>query len=424
MSIVQSESGNRELDLRFMQHLELKMLDFLVASCEKHGLTYYISGGTFLGAVRHEGFIPWDDDVDVALPRDDYEKLLSILEHELPEHFELATYHTKEGYNFLRAQIWDRRVEVLLTEYEPAQTCPCWIDIFPLDGVPDEGAVRNLWKIKLSYYELMWGLARIGESSRRHQGRSRAKQLAIDFGQAVHLDKLLNSKRWCRRRDAALQRMPFADCDFCFNAIGAYKFGSIFNKKEIYGEGRLYEFCGRKYNGPANYDAYLTQIYGDYMSLPPVEKRNWHGTKLHRKKKYCIGYTQGTFDMLHIGHLNLLKHAKEQCDYLIVGVNSDSLVWDYKQKRPVIPVEDRKEMLEALDMVDEVVVTSTLDKEAVFETVPFEAIFIGSDWKGNERWARTGERLARRGVDLIYLPHTDGVSSTMLRPLSADRVED
>ena len=141
-------------------------------------------------------------------------------------------------------------------------------------------------------------------------------------------------------------------------------------------------------------------------------------------KKYKVGYTQGVYDMFHIGHLNLLNHAKEQCDYLIVGVNSDSLVKEYKNKMPVISEEERAEIVRNIKAVDEVVIAHTLDKEEVLKLYRFDAIFIGDDWKGNHRWEQTRIALARHGVDLIFLPHTDGVSSTMLRPEKDDKVDE
>ena len=98
-----------------------------------------------------------------------------------------------------------------------------------------------------------------------------------------------------------------------------------------------------------------------------------------------IGYTQGTFDMFHIGHLNLIRNAKKHCDYLIVGVNADDLVESYKNKRPIVPLEERAEIVRAIRYVDEVIVTTTLDKKQVWEKVHFNEIYIGDDWKGNER---------------------------------------
>ena len=101
-----------------------------------------------------------------------------------------------------------------------------------------------------------------------------------------------------------------------------------------------------------------------------------------------IGYTQGTFDMFHIGHLNLIKNAKRHCDYLVVGVNSDDLVESYKNKRPIIPLDERVEIMRAIKYVDEVIVTNTLDKKEIWEKVRFNEIYIGDDWKGNERWEK------------------------------------
>ena len=132
-------------------------------------------------------------------------------------------------------------------------------------------------------------------------------------------------------------------------------------------------------------------------------------------KKYRIGYTQGAYDMFHIGHLNLLNHAKQYCDILIVGVNSDALVKAYKKKTPIIPEEQRREIVANIKAVDSCMIVDTLDKYKILEQVHFDAVFIGGDWKGNPRWVKTEEELNARGVDVVFLPHTDGISSTMLR---------
>ena len=128
-----------------------------------------------------------------------------------------------------------------------------------------------------------------------------------------------------------------------------------------------------------------------------------------------IGYTQGTFDMFHIGHLNLIKNAKRHCDYLVVGVNSDDLVESYKNKRPIIPLDERVEIMRAIKYVDEVIVTNTLDKKEIWEKVRFNEIYIGDDWKGNERWEKTGKEMEQLGAKLVFLPYTKDTSSTMLR---------
>ena len=132
-------------------------------------------------------------------------------------------------------------------------------------------------------------------------------------------------------------------------------------------------------------------------------------------KKFAIGYTQGVYDMFHIGHLNLLNHAKMQCGKLIVGVNSDELVMKYKNKKTVIPEAERLEIIKNIKAVDEAMLVTTLDKIKLFGDLGFDAVFIGDDWKGTDRWKKTEEELERYGVKTIYLPYTKNISSTILR---------
>ncbi len=130
---------------------------------------------------------------------------------------------------------------------------------------------------------------------------------------------------------------------------------------------------------------------------------------------FKVGYTQGTYDMFHIGHLNLINNAKKYCDYLIVGVNADSLVQEYKHKIPVIPEIERQAIVANIKAVDKCVITFSLDKVEMWEQFHFDAIFIGDDWKGNDRWAKTEEELRPFGARVIYLPYTNDISSTILR---------
>lgn len=139
-------------------------------------------------------------------------------------------------------------------------------------------------------------------------------------------------------------------------------------------------------------------------------------------EKYKIGYTQGTYDMFHIGHLNLLRQAKEKCDKLIVGINSDALVQQYKNKTPVVNEYDRMEIVRELRCVDEVVKCETLKKTEIWKKLHFNAIFIGNDWEGNARWKQTEKDLTPLGADVVYLKHTDGVSSSLLRLKETDKV--
>lgn len=133
-----------------------------------------------------------------------------------------------------------------------------------------------------------------------------------------------------------------------------------------------------------------------------------------KEKKYKIGYTTGVYDMFHIGHLNILKRAKEQCEYLIVGVSTDELVEQYKHKHPVISHDDRMEIVKAIRYVDEVVPQVSMDKVAAWEKIRFDVLFHGDDWKGSNIYNETEEKLKTLGVETVFLPHTDGISSTQL----------
>jgi glycerol-3-phosphate cytidylyltransferase len=119
-------------------------------------------------------------------------------------------------------------------------------------------------------------------------------------------------------------------------------------------------------------------------------------------KKYKIGYTQGVFDMFHVGHLNLLNAAKFYCDYLVVGVNSDDLTFSYKRKKPIISESDRKEIIENIKCVDEATIVITLDKIEILQKIKYNVIFIGDDWKENVRWKQTENELKNFGIDVIF----------------------
>lgn len=130
---------------------------------------------------------------------------------------------------------------------------------------------------------------------------------------------------------------------------------------------------------------------------------------------YKIGYTTGVFDMFHIGHLNIIRKAKEQCDYLIVGVTTDELCHKRKNKYPIICEQDRMAIVEAIRYVDKVVPQTDMDKIKPVKEYGADAVFVGSDWKGTDAWNKYEKEFAEVGCTVVYLDHTDGISSTILR---------
>ena len=120
--------------------------------------------------------------------------------------------------------------------------------------------------------------------------------------------------------------------------------------------------------------------------------------------KYNVGYTTGTFDLFHVGHLNLLERAKQQCEYLVVGVSTDALVAEYKGRAPIIPFEDRIRIIAALKCVDGVIPQESMDK-----------IIVWNDWKNTPLYNETERQLQEKGVDCIYFPYTKSISSRDIR---------
>lgn len=165
--------------------------------------------------------------------------------------------------------------------------------------------------------------------------------------------------------------------------------------------------------------------YG-WPSLPNLDMNNENDSFLelikfltikkeeYLKNNYKVGYTTGVYDLFHVGHLNLLKKAKEQCDYLIVGVTTDELV-SYKNAKAVINLEDRMTIVSGTKYADKVVVQDNMNKMEAWKKYKFDLMFVGSDWQGTETWNKFEEEFKEVGVEIRYIPYTQRISSTMLR---------
>lgn len=132
-------------------------------------------------------------------------------------------------------------------------------------------------------------------------------------------------------------------------------------------------------------------------------------------KKFKVGYTTGVYDMFHIGHLNVIKRAKAQCEYLIVGVTTDELCFKRKNKYPIICEKDRMAIVSELRCVDQVILQESMNKIDAVKRYGVDAVFVGSDWKGTEIWQKYELEFDKAGCSVVYLNHTDGISSTILR---------
>lgn len=133
------------------------------------------------------------------------------------------------------------------------------------------------------------------------------------------------------------------------------------------------------------------------------------------RKTYDVGYASGVFDMFHVGHLNLLRRARHRCHHLVVGVASDEYVELLKERPPVVPCDERIDIISALGIVDEVVIDRSEDKKMIWDQRPFDVIFKGDDWQGTPKGYRLERSMGAIGVDVVYYPYTRQTSSTILR---------
>ena len=139
--------------------------------------------------------------------------------------------------------------------------------------------------------------------------------------------------------------------------------------------------------------------------------------------KRVVGYTQGVYDMFHVGHLNLLKNAKDSCDFLIVGVNSDELTLKYKNKKPIIPEDERLAIVDAIACVDDAGIAADHDKLEAYKRYHYDIIFVGEDHKDEPKWQQLESDLKRVGSKVVYLPYTKHTNSTKLRAVLEEKID-
>lgn len=261
----------RSLTTREVQLLELEILKAFDAFAKKHSIPYHLAYGTLLGAVRHKGFIPWDDDIDVLVPRPEYERLLDLLESEgLGKRFTVASPRNRsKTYPYPYAKLLLNNTIV----YEPKldskfSRSSIWIDIFPLDGLPERKTNRAMtFFLALALKNLLYTAI---VSSKNVSGIQKLAVLLLG-----PITRMVGIRRWVDWIERFATRYSYADASLAANL--AVTVGS----KEAIAKGIIsktitLEFEEHPFPAPKHYDEYLTQLYGAYMELPPVEQRTTH----------------------------------------------------------------------------------------------------------------------------------------------------
>ena len=270
------EVGDYMASLRDLQHIELEMIKYLDEMFRKNNLRYFLLGGSLLGAVRHKGFIPWDDDIDVGMPRSDYERFLRIIKH-TNGRYKISWLGSKKYYNSLYF------VKIINPEYLISENndgvqrdVHPWVDIFPLDGVPQNGIKFLFWK----YYT--WIIYRLYMFSRNSEtcdpskmSLNSAKNVMKYITLKSGLINILDKKSLYKKLDRQLKKYDFDKSDRVINFCGFWHFKEMF-PKSVYDNAADYRFEDILLRGPTDYNTVLTQMYGNYMTPPPEADRKHH----------------------------------------------------------------------------------------------------------------------------------------------------
>lgn len=261
-----------EISLEELKQIELRLLMQIHKICTEQNFRYYLVGGTLLGAVRHKGFIPWDDDIDIGMPRADYEKFIDFcILNDVP--FRLVCNKTHANYGHLFAKAVDQNTVLVETvgRKDSTEMGVC-VDIFPLDGLADsyEEARASLNKSRFERELLV--AANWGRFSRSKTRAVYYEPIRFAF---FCLSRLCSLRKLIRRIESKYSADGFDKSKFVACVCGVYRNREIV-EYDVFSEYIMLPFEGEQFRCPKGYDRYLSSIYGDYMQLPPVDKRVTH----------------------------------------------------------------------------------------------------------------------------------------------------
>lgn len=262
-------------DIKIIQDKILSILKEFISICKDNNLTYYALGGTLLGAVRHKGFIPWDDDIDIGMPREDYEKFKKIASNALSDNYKFLSEDTS-NYKKAFSVIRDDSTKIIMNYSNEGQEESLWIDIFPLDGMPSNPLKKKYHSYRYLYTRMMVQLSQFNSLvNQKKENRPWFEKVIIRIANVVKIEKVV-SFSWAQKKYLQTIKKYSFNEGFAGNYTGAYKLREIV-PSDYFGQPVLLQFEDLKLSCPHKFREYLTAIYGaDYMQLPPEEKRVFH----------------------------------------------------------------------------------------------------------------------------------------------------
>ena len=265
--------------LRKLQMVELEILKEFMQICDGYNLRYYADGGTALGAVRHKGFIPWDDDIDVTMPREDYEIFCKDAYKRLNNSFQLQTPETTDDYIFGFASIVNKKVHLIYDFGEGRERLGyAKIDIFPLDGLPDGKLSRKVRRVSATFMKNLWIASMLNKFGNPKRKLSFCERVALWFSRKFNIHIFFNNRKRFIATEKFNKKYSYYDSKFCFHPWSTFS-----NKATLMTEwldvGVKLPFEDIEIVVPKKFDQYLKHWYGEYTQLPSENERNWHALK-------------------------------------------------------------------------------------------------------------------------------------------------
>ena len=273
------------MQLKEIQEQELIILKECIKIFQKYNIRYYMLGGTFLGAIRHKGFIPWDDDIDIGIPRNDYDKFCEVVNTELKFPLCLSTYNNDPNNNRYHNRIVNKEISFIRDDTLDGRTDNLWIDIFPLDGMPNNIIFRKLHQFHLLFLRLLLQYSKFNNGVNIKVKRSLFERILIKLGFVISKICHFNTKKRLDKIDKSLRKYKYDSSNYVVNFMGAYKFKEMF-PRVLYENSAEYEFEDIKLYAPADYDKVLTQMYGDYLTPPQTDQRFSHSIRIDNNAEH------------------------------------------------------------------------------------------------------------------------------------------